>query len=105
MPALAADQVTLEEVLQVRGEPLTEQQLWCLLCLSSEALQDIFSDGECFLNVCFNFQVLCSYTVEKLFIKSECIDKQVYTEVCNFFASWKESAEKSFEFLMVTVNT
>lgn len=46
MPALAADQVTLEEVLEVKGGPLTEQQLWSLLCLSSEALQDVFLSGK-----------------------------------------------------------
>lgn len=45
MPALAADQVSLEEVLVVRGEPLTEQHIWSLLCLSSEALQDVFLSG------------------------------------------------------------
>ena len=37
--------VSLSEVLEVRGAPLTETEIWTLLCLGAEALQDIFITG------------------------------------------------------------
>ena len=46
MPALTANSVTLEEVLEVRGGPLHDNELWAILSLASEALQDIFLGGE-----------------------------------------------------------
>lgn len=45
MPALTANTVTLEEVLEVRGGPLTEEELWAVLSQSCEALQDVFQRG------------------------------------------------------------
>ncbi|XP_031567263.1 tyrosine-protein phosphatase non-receptor type 13-like isoform X2 [Actinia tenebrosa] len=46
MPALTANTVTLEEVLEVRGGPLTEEELWAVLAQSCEALQDVFQRGK-----------------------------------------------------------
>lgn len=45
MPALVANTVTLEEVLEVRGGPLNEQELWSILTQACEALQDVFIKG------------------------------------------------------------
>ncbi|XP_063969005.1 tyrosine-protein phosphatase non-receptor type 13-like isoform X2 [Lytechinus pictus] len=38
-------QVSLSEVLQVRGGPLEEEELWSILCQSCKAIQDIFIQG------------------------------------------------------------
>ena len=38
--------VSLSEVLEVRGSPLTETEIWALLCLGAETLQDGFISGE-----------------------------------------------------------
>ena len=38
--------VSLSEVLEVRGSPLTETEIWALLCLGAEALQDGFISGK-----------------------------------------------------------
>ena len=48
MPALTANSVTLDEILEVRAGPLREEELWALLCQSSEALQDVFIKGKLF---------------------------------------------------------
>ncbi|XP_054605022.1 FERM and PDZ domain-containing protein 2 [Nothobranchius furzeri] len=37
--------VTLTEVLEVRGSPLEEDELWCLLLAATDALLDIFKKG------------------------------------------------------------
>jgi hypothetical protein len=39
--------VSLSEVLEVRDGPLTETEIWALLCQSAEALQDVFMAGNC----------------------------------------------------------
>lgn len=46
MPALTANSVTLDEILEVRAGPLSEQELWALLSQSSVALQDVFIKGK-----------------------------------------------------------
>lgn len=38
-------QVTLLEVLEVKGQALTEAELWALLCQATEAVQDVFIRG------------------------------------------------------------
>ena len=38
MPPLPDDSATLDEVLEVRGEPLTEEELWAVLLESCLAL-------------------------------------------------------------------
>ena len=45
--------VSLSEALEVRGSPLTEMEIWALLCLGAEALQDIFITGENFYYTMF----------------------------------------------------
>lgn len=46
MPALTANSVTLDEILDVRAGPLSEEELWALLSQSSVALQDVFIKGK-----------------------------------------------------------
>ncbi|XP_074610552.1 tyrosine-protein phosphatase non-receptor type 13-like [Acropora palmata] len=46
MPALTANSVTLEEILEVRAGPLREDELWALLLQSSEALHDVLVKGK-----------------------------------------------------------
>ncbi|XP_078359591.1 tyrosine-protein phosphatase non-receptor type 13-like [Oculina patagonica] len=46
MPALTANSVTLDEILEVRAGPLREEELWALLSQSSVALQDVFIKGK-----------------------------------------------------------
>lgn len=45
MPALTANSVTLDEILEVRAGPLKEDELWAILTQSSEALQDVLVKG------------------------------------------------------------
>ncbi|XP_072164796.1 tyrosine-protein phosphatase non-receptor type 13-like [Diadema setosum] len=45
MPVSSSIQVSLSEVLQVRGAPLEEEELWSILCQSCKAIQDIFIRG------------------------------------------------------------
>ena len=45
MPCLAFDQSTLNEVLEVRAEPLVEFELWCLILQGSLALQNVLLKG------------------------------------------------------------
>lgn len=47
MPGLDATTfVSLEDVLEVRGYALGESELWSIVYLSSEALQDILLKGK-----------------------------------------------------------
>ena len=46
MPALTANSVTLDEILEVRAGPLRDEELWALLSQSSVALQDVFVKGK-----------------------------------------------------------
>ena len=46
MPGLAANQVTLNEVLEVRGGPLNEDELWALLYESCDVVKDFFLGGK-----------------------------------------------------------
>lgn len=43
--------VSLSEVLEVRGSPLTETEIWALLCQGAELLQDLFITGKIEINV------------------------------------------------------
>ena len=44
MPGVNID-VSLAEALEVRGGPLTESELWAVLCQSAEAMHDLFLNG------------------------------------------------------------
>ena len=46
MPALTANSVTLDEILEVRAGPLREDELWAVLCQSCEGLQDVLIKGK-----------------------------------------------------------
>lgn len=39
--------MTLAEVLEARGSPLDEDEVWCLLLATTEALLDISKKGQC----------------------------------------------------------
>ena len=45
MPGLSASQVTLNEVLEVRGGPMYEDELWALLYESCDAIKDLILKG------------------------------------------------------------
>ena len=45
MPGVTAALASLEDVLEVRGCAITEPELWSVLCLCAEALQDILFKG------------------------------------------------------------
>lgn len=42
--------VTLAEVLEARGSPLDEDEVWCLLLATTEALLDISKKGQCYIS-------------------------------------------------------
>lgn len=46
MPGLASDQATLGEVLEVRAEPLNEEELWSVLFESGNALKSVLSKSK-----------------------------------------------------------
>lgn len=41
MPGLASDQATLEEILEVQGEPLNEEELWSVLLEGGNVLKSV----------------------------------------------------------------
>ena len=45
MPVLSANQVTLAEVLQVKGSPLNEEEIWAVLSQASKAIEKILAKG------------------------------------------------------------
>lgn len=45
MPALAANQVTLAEVLEVKGVPLNEEEIWAVLCQAGKELELLLAQG------------------------------------------------------------
>ncbi|XP_059138710.1 tyrosine-protein phosphatase non-receptor type 13-like isoform X2 [Physella acuta] len=51
MPSLTALPLSLSEILETRGGPLKELEIWALLCLCAEALQDIIIKGEVIADV------------------------------------------------------
>ena len=53
MPGLASDQATLEEILEVKGEPLCEQELWALLLEGGNALKSVLSKSMNFIYLYF----------------------------------------------------
>jgi len=46
MPGLASDQATLDEILEVRGEPLNEKELWAVLLEGGNALKSVLSKSK-----------------------------------------------------------
>ncbi|XP_022099878.1 tyrosine-protein phosphatase non-receptor type 13-like isoform X2 [Acanthaster planci] len=54
--------VSVSDVLEVRGGPLNEEELWSVLCQSAKALQDVFLKGEAVVQGTPRF-VLCPYTL------------------------------------------
>ncbi len=52
MPVLAANQVTLAEVLEVKGSPLNEEEIWAVLSQAGKAIEQVLAEGKsklCFL--------------------------------------------------------
>ena len=45
MPVLAANQVTLAEVLEVKGAPLNEEEIWAVLCQAGKELELLLARG------------------------------------------------------------
>lgn len=45
MPGVDSVQISLCDALQVNGKPLQEEQLWSVLCQSTETIQDVFLKG------------------------------------------------------------
>ena len=45
MPGLTAALASLQDVLEVKGCAISEVELWSVLCLCAEALQDILFKG------------------------------------------------------------
>ncbi|XP_028396908.1 tyrosine-protein phosphatase non-receptor type 13-like [Dendronephthya gigantea] len=45
MPVLAANQVTLAEILEVKGSPLNEEEIWAVLSHAGKAIERVLSDG------------------------------------------------------------
>ena len=60
MPGLKV-QVALSEALEVRAGPLTEAELWGLLCQAAEALQDIFLTGRVLKSFFYLFDFVCLF--------------------------------------------
>lgn len=49
--------VTLAEVLEARGSPLDEDEVWCLLLATTEGLLDISKKGNFFYCTSISFQL------------------------------------------------
>lgn len=45
MAGLTSALASLQDVLEVKGSAISEPELWSILCLSTEALQDILFTG------------------------------------------------------------
>lgn len=45
MPGLTAALASLQDVLEVKGCSISEPELWSVLCLCAEALQDVLFKG------------------------------------------------------------
>lgn len=58
MPALTANSITLDEILEVRAGPLKEDELWAVLSQASEALQDVLIKGKLATDVVLNKKYL-----------------------------------------------
>ena len=46
MPVLAANQVTLSEVLEVKGSPLNEEEIWAVLSQAGKAIEQVLAEGK-----------------------------------------------------------
>ena len=46
MPVLTANQVTLSEVLEVKGLPLNEEEIWAVLSQASKAIEQVLAEGK-----------------------------------------------------------
>lgn len=55
---LAANQVSLAEVLEVKGAPLNEEEIWAVLSQASKAIERVLADGE-FSNIAIFFYTTC----------------------------------------------
>ena len=53
MPVLAANQVTLAEVLEVKGSPLNEEEIWAVLSQAGKAIERVLAEGKSKLGLCF----------------------------------------------------
>ena len=50
---LAANQVTLAEVLEVKGSPLNEEEIWAVLSQAGKAIERVLAEGKSKLGLCF----------------------------------------------------
>ena len=46
MPGLSDVEVGLGEALEVKGQPLQEQQLWAVLSQAADTVQDLYLSGK-----------------------------------------------------------
>lgn len=59
--------MTLAEVLEARGSPLDEDEVWCLLLVTTEALLDISKKGKCSIS-CYLLQVRLEETLNAVLL-------------------------------------
>ena len=45
MPPLSFDEASLDEILEVRGQPLTEKELWAVLLEGAKTLKSVLVKG------------------------------------------------------------
>ena len=65
MPPLSFDEASLDEILEVRGQPLTEKELWAVLLEGAKTLK-VFWSKVCGCVRCFGFGCFCNFFMKLL---------------------------------------